>query len=110
MKKIILKHAFLSGFTFAFILFIFANIAPYIYTYNHPHFRSIGFPISFLLEIVSYCSWSPCDDFGLDDSYVFYEKVFVLDAAIAVICSLIFGLFCKLIKIVWLKIAARKLK
>lgn len=109
MKKIILTHPFLSGFAFAFILFIFANASVYIYTYNNPHFRNIGFPISFLLEFISNCPWSPCDDFK-GNSFVFYERVFVIDLLIAIICSFIFGLTLKLIKFVWLKVAAKKLK
>ena len=110
MSKFIFKHTFLSGFAFAFILFTFANLAVYVYTYNNPHFRNIGFPMSFLLEFVINCPWSPCDDFGVNDSFVFYKKVFILDVSIAIIGSLIFGLFCKLVKFVRLKFSARKLK
>lgn len=110
MSKFIFKHTFLSGFAFAFISFIFANLAVYVYTYNNPHFRNIGFPMAFLLEFVSNCPWSPCDDFEPNESFVFYKKVFILDLSIAIIGSLIFGLSLKLFKFIWLKISARKLK
>ncbi|HQU82409.1 MAG TPA: hypothetical protein PKY59_04755 [Pyrinomonadaceae bacterium] len=109
MNKLVSKYTFCSGFVFAFILFIFANVAVYFYTYNNPHFRNIGFPLSFLLEFVSNCPWSPCDDFQ-DNSFVFYKRIFILDFSIAIIGSLIFGLCLKLVKFVWEKIQARKLK
>jgi len=109
MSRFISKYPFLSGFAFAFVLFIFVNVAVYVYTYNNPHFRNIGFPLSFLLEFVSNCSWSPCDDFQ-GNSLVFYKKVFILDFLIAIIGSLIFGLCLKLVKFVWEKIQAGKLK